>query len=261
MNDQEVIMEEIQIRELFHILWKRKLMILFITIISVVVSAVLSFYVIAPKYEATTTLLVNKKQTNDVPVGAEYNEILANQALVKTYNEIIKSRSVASAVIDKLHLNMTTDELDKLITVNSVNQSQVFSVTVTYTNPHKAVEIANAIADTFKEKVVSLMQVENVQIVDPAIDQNPPVPVSPKKTLNIAIAFVLGLMVSIGIAFLLEYMDNTIKTEEDIHQILELPVLGTIARMEPYGKKNRRKRFTKKQQVEARLTKEGTFGA
>jgi capsular polysaccharide biosynthesis protein len=246
-------MEEIEFREIFHILWKRKIMIVSITLIATIISAILSFFVIPPKYEATTTLLVNKKQGENVPIGAEYNEILANQALVKTYNEIIKSRSVEDTVIEKLHLAMTTEQLDQYIKVNAVNQSQVFSVTVTYKDPHMAVEIANAIADTFKQKVVSLMQVENVQIVDKAIEQNPPVPVSPKKALNITIAFVLGIMVSVGLAFMLEYFDNTIKTEEDIQRVLDLPVLGSIALMEQVGKKKRAKRSAKVQQGEVNV--------
>jgi capsular polysaccharide biosynthesis protein len=245
-------MEEIELREVFHILWKRRMMILIITLLATLISALLSFFVIKPKYEATTTLLVNKKQSN-IPVTAEYNEILANQALVKTYNEIIKSRSVTEAVIEKLHLDMTVDDLDNDIKVNAVNQSQVFSVTVTYKDPHMAVMIANSIADTFKEKVVSLMQVENVQTVDRAIEQNPPVPVSPKKALNITIAFVLGIMVSVGLAFLLEYLDNTIKTEEDVQRVLDLPVLGSIALIEQDGKRKRVKRSQQSEKAEVQV--------
>ena len=55
--------------------------------------------------------------------------------------------------------------------------------------------------------------------------------ISPNKKLNIAIAFFIGLMVSLGIVFLLEYVDNTIKTESDVEKYLGLPVLGVIPKM------------------------------
>ena len=56
----------------------------------------------------------------------------------------------------------------------------------------------------------------------------PEKPIKPKKALNVAIAFFLGLMASVGLTFIIEYMDSTIKTEEDINKYLELPVIGII---------------------------------
>ena len=56
-------------------------------------------------------------------------------------------------------------------------------------------------------------------------------PISPNKKLNLAIAFFLGLMISVGIVFLLEYLDSTIKTESDVEKYLDLPVLGVIPKM------------------------------
>jgi len=73
------------------------------------------------------------------------------------------------------------------------------------------------------------MDVQNVQIVDKASTPANPSPVKPNKKLNLAIALVLGLLVSVGLAFLLEYLDTRIKTEEDVQRYLELPVLGSIA--------------------------------
>ena len=69
----------------------------------------------------------------------------------------------------------------------------------------------------------------NIQTMDKAlVPQNP---VSPNKKLNIAIALFLGLMVSVGIVFLLEYLDNTIKTENDVEKYLHLPILGIIPKI------------------------------
>lgn len=63
-------------------------------------------------------------------------------------------------------------------------------------------------------------------VVSPAMV--PDTPVKPKKMLNMAIALVLGLMVSAGMAFLLNYLDNTVKSSKEVEEILGLPVLGQI---------------------------------
>ena len=76
------------------------------------------------------------------------------------------------------------------------------------------------------------MNVDNVSILSKADFEGTPSPVNPNPVLNMAIAFVVGLMVGVGLAFLLEYLDNTIKTEEDIEKVLGVPVLGTIAVIE-----------------------------
>ena len=83
--------------------------------------------------------------------------------------------------------------------------------------------IANNMAEIFKSEISQIMRVENVEIIDPAVV--PVTPVKPRPMLNIAIAFVLALMVGVGLAFLLEYLDHTIKTPNDVEKFLELPVL------------------------------------
>jgi capsular polysaccharide biosynthesis protein len=82
--------------------------------------------------------------------------------------------------------------------------------------------------------------VDNVTILAPAEVPNNLSPVKPKPILNIAIAFVVGLMAGVGLAFLLEYLDNTIKTEQDIENYLELPVLGVITTISDSDMKSER---------------------
>ena len=74
----------------------------------------------------------------------------------------------------------------------------------------------------------------NLQIVDPAVV--PHNPIKPRVKLNIAIGGVLGLFVGVGLAFLLEFVDNTIKTKEDVERVLGLPVIGQIPEFESNGK-------------------------
>ncbi|MCL6444670.1 MAG: capsular biosynthesis protein [Alicyclobacillus sp.] len=219
-------MEELELREYWAIIRKRIGMVILIPVISALASAAVSIFVLKPEYAANTTLLVNQKPTANQ--GVQYDAILANEALVNTYTAIIKSQTIEQSVIDKLHLPYTTKTLDGMIQVSSPTQSQVIQVTVTAPRQPLAVRIANALAKDFQFKARSLMDVENVQIVDPAIPAANPSPVKPNKKLNVAIAFILGLMVSVGLAFLLEYLDNRVRSEEDVQRYLKLPVLGTI---------------------------------
>ena len=92
-----------------------------------------------------------------------------------------------------------------------------------------AASIANTTAEVFKKEIVTIMNVDNVSILAEATVGENQAPIKPQPLLNIAIALVVGLMAGVGLAFLLEYLDNTVKNEQDIEKLLGLPVLGTIA--------------------------------
>jgi capsular polysaccharide biosynthesis protein len=218
--------EELELREYWAIIRKRITLVLAIPLIAALVSGVISFFVLKPQYEANTTLLVNQKQDNNPLL--EYQVIMANQALVKTYSDIIKSQTLENQVISQLHLPYTVDELDKMVDVSAPDQSQVIEVSVTAPTQVEAAKIANTLASVFQQQAEKLMDVKNVQIVDPAAVESHPKPVKPNKTLNIAVAFILGFMVSVGLALLLEYLDNRLRDEEAVMKYLNLPVLGTV---------------------------------
>src|SRR5690606_39480013 len=103
------------------------------------------------------------------------------------------------------------------------------NVAVEEADPAIAVDIANTTADVFQNEILELMSVDNLSILSPAMLKEDPTPIKPNPMLNMAIAAVIGLMLGVGIAFLLEYLDTTIKTEQDIEEILGVPLLGVIS--------------------------------
>ena len=224
-------MEEISLREYFFVLRKRLWLVILLTIVSVVVSGIVSYYVLEPEYQTFTTLIVGKpKDYQNVDNKLEYNELLLNQKLVSTYGEIVKTRAVTDEVIEKLNLDMGYKEFKEKVNVNLVKDTEIIKLEVTDRNPELAAKIANETALVFMKNIKEIMMVENVQVIDEA--QIPESPIKPRPKLNMAIAGVLGFMIGIFLIFLLEYLDNTIKTPEDVERYLDLPIIGTIPMVE-----------------------------
>ncbi|PIC68035.1 capsular biosynthesis protein [Sporosarcina sp. P16a] len=218
--------ETISLQELFATLKKRLWLIIGTTLTAILAAIVISYFFLTPIYQASTQILVNKAEAT---TDFDSSDIQTNLQLINTYTVIIKSPVILSHVIESLDLGITPAALNTQLTVNSEQNSQVVSVTVQDPEPHKAVDIANTTAEVFQKEIVHLMQVDNVTILSPAMYADDPTPVRPNKRLNIAIATVIGLMAGVGIAFLLEYLDTTVKTEHDVEELLNLPLLGLIS--------------------------------
>ena len=217
--------ETIDLREYFGIIKKRSKIIVAITLIAMAVSGIVSFFMLSPVYEANTTLIVNKNDSNEsqTMTGDEFN---VTQKLAVTYGKIITSRTVLNEVIKDLKLDMEYGELSKSVNVSAVSDTQIISITVQDTNPKKAMDIANAIPKIFTEEAKRITKANGVEVIDTAV--LPESPVKPNKVMNVAIATVLGLMIGLFVVFLLEYMDTKIKKPEDIEKHLGLPILGVV---------------------------------
>ncbi|MGE6611526.1 YveK family protein [Peribacillus sp. NPDC076916] len=220
--------ETISITDIFKTLKKRWKLIMLLTLIAALISGTISYFLLTPVYQSSTQILVNQKQSEN---QLDSTQIRSNIDMINTYSVIIKSPAILEKVIDKLELDQSVEQLSEKITINSQENSQVFSLTVQDSNPSQAVEIANTISETFQKEIKDIMNVDNVSVLAKAEIKENPTPVKPNPVLNIAIAVVVGLMAGVGLAFLLEYMDNTIKDEDDIERLLELPILGSIQKI------------------------------
>ncbi|WP_156290935.1 YveK family protein [Oceanobacillus salinisoli] len=219
--------ETISLKEIFEVIKKRIIMIIGLTLGAAIIAAVISYLVLTPEYENSSQFLVNQSNPNPEQQLTQ-TELRTNVELINTYNIIIKSPRILDLVIEEMNLNMTSGQLAEKIQVSSAENSQVVTVTVRDENPALATELANTTVEVFQEEIPELMNVDNVNILSEAELASNPVPVAPNPLLNIAIAIVVGLMAGVGIAFLLEYLDNTIKSESDIEKQLEVPLLGVI---------------------------------
>ncbi|RNF39508.1 YveK family protein [Planococcus salinus] len=219
--------QQISLREVFAILKKNVALISIITILAIALAGVLSFYVMSPVYQTSTQLLVNQEQA-DASQFTNQN-IETDLQLINTYNDIIKSSVILEQVIEDQGLDVSVAELNEKITISTNDNSQVIDISVRDEDPVTAVEIANATATIFEEEIQVLMNVNNVSILSPAVLRDNPSPVAPNPFLNMAVAAAVGLMIGIGLAFLLAYLDTTVKNEQDIETLLGIPVIGMIS--------------------------------
>jgi len=225
---EDYMEETMSIKQLFSVLRKRVWLILSITIISIAASAVLSFYILIPIYQTSTQLLVNQARTQENQYN--YSDIQTNLQLISTYSVIIKSSVILDLVREDLELKITTNELNEKISVTSEQGSQVVNIIVEDQDSNLAAAIANKTAEIFQKEIINIMSVNNVTVLTTA--DTTPNQVKPQPILNMAISLVAGLMIGVGLAFLREYLDNTIKSEQDIEKQLNLPVIGVIALMD-----------------------------
>lgn len=218
--------ETISLKELFQTIRKRLSLIILLAVIVVATVGVISFFFLTPVYSSTSQIIVNQSKSEQQTINS--GEIQTNLQLINTYSVIIKTPAILDVVKEELKLDRSTGAINSQISVANEQNSQVVNITVQDTDPKMAADIANTVASVFQKEIVNIMNVDNVQILSPAVVSENQSPVKPQPVLNMAIGLVVGLMLGVGLAFLLEYLDNTIKNEQDIEKLLELPVLGAI---------------------------------
>lgn len=222
MNEQEI-----DLLELGKQILKHSLLILILAILAGAGAFGLSKYVISPKYEANTSMIVsNSTEQKDKQTDVELSQINANRALVSTYSEIVKSRGIADKVIANLNLDMDYEEFSNKVSIEPVKDTQIISVKVVDTIAQRAADIANETSMIFKDSITQIMNVDNVQILDKAT--LPEAPSSPKVMRNAAIGVMLGFILGIGIALIMELSNTRVKTSEEVTEAFDIPVLGLI---------------------------------
>ncbi|EHA0993362.1 capsular biosynthesis protein [Clostridium perfringens] len=224
-------MEEntISLQEIAYALKKRWKLIAIITIAATLVSAILSFFVIKPQYEATTKLFIGKQETSQNAANYDNSDVMMYQKLMKTYAELVKTSDLVTKAVKSANLNYNQNEIKDILNnlnVTSSADTQILDLSFKGGNPKEVLKVTETITNEFISESKELIPNGNVQVIQKP--QLPEYPVSPNKKLNILIAFVLGFMVGVGIVSLMEYLDNTFKSREELEKTLDLPIIGAI---------------------------------
>ena len=226
MQGGQIVQESISLQDIMEMFKEKFLIIMSFTIAAVGVAAYLSFYILSPVYQAQTQILVNQKNDNEEMYTR--SQIDTELQLINTYNDLITSPIVLSKVIEELQLDATPEQLAYQISLYSRNNSKVLYIEVLDSDPERAVNIANTTAEVFKEEVPHLMNIDNINIISLAKFNENASPVSPNKQLNLVIGAIVGFTLGMGIVFLREILDTTIKDEKDVEDILGIPIMGIV---------------------------------
>ncbi|BCJ96618.1 chain-length determining protein [Anaerocolumna cellulosilytica] len=221
-NSHEII--ELDFKELFYILLGRVWIIVFSCILCALSAGIYTKARIRPMYQSTASLYVINRQ--DEKKTTSYSDLQTGTQLTKDFQILVKSRPVTEQVISDLGLATTHEELVSHITVTTPLDTRILEVAVNYPDPYTAKKIADAICFISAERMAAIMEIEKANIVESG---NIPVgAVSPSLQKNMFLGGAAGGLVATFFILFFYFLDDTIRTGEDVEKHLGLTILGTI---------------------------------
>ncbi|MBA3926643.1 YveK family protein [Listeria rustica] len=220
------------IKLIFQTIKRNSRLIIMLACAGLLLAGTLTFFVIPKGYSATTQILVTQAKETD---NAQSSEVQANIQMVNTYSVILKSKQLLKEVA-KVYPQYTSNDIAKMMMVTSDSNSQVINLKVNNKDPHVAVDIANTVSSMFVDYTSDLIKSNNVSILSKAYMEDSAKPSSPNHNMHLAIGLLAALFLSFIIIVLKEVFDNTIKTQDEIEQLLRLPILGTVNQIEKGNK-------------------------
>ncbi len=219
-------MEEINLKELFEYFKERILIIFTIILVVLIAGCVYSVFFKTPMYQSSSTIiLVN----DDGSTGPTQTDINIGKSLVSTYSDIITSRRILDPVINNLSLDYSYESLKGMVSVTNDGKTEIIKIFVSNQDAGLAANIANEIVKVFKEEIKSIYKLQNVSVVDKAIEATSAYNINVVK--DIIIYLLAGIVLSLAAVFIIYYFDTTIKSAEEVENKLGLPVFGIIPKV------------------------------
>ncbi len=253
-NNDEI---EIDLRQIFSLLWHRLFIIVLIAAACGGITYAASRFLIRPVYESSTKLYVISRANDGTTT---LNDLQTSTQLTKDYKILVTSRPVTDAVIRKLGLNMSNDQLADSIAVNTPADTRVLEIVVSNHDPYIAKEIADEIADISSDTICDVMQIEKVNVIEEGNVATRPV--SPNSVKNAIIGALIGFLVACAFVIIRSLLDDTIKTSEDVANYLGISTLAMIPLCEEMidntktNSRNTKKEMKKRQKARAKALKE-----
>lgn len=216
---------EIDLKRLVMVLWSRVWILLVATVLVAAMALSYAWFFVTPTYAASTQLYVNNNYV-DSP-GFSSSQLMAAQQLAATYMVILESRNVLDDVAKQTNLGYSYGQLKSMISADSVNETEVFKVTVTCANYKHAAIIANAVADVLPDKIAAVVEGSSVRVVDNAVEN--PNPVGPNYRTFILLGAAIGFALSAIVVIVADLCDTTINSEDYLTQVYgKLPLLAVV---------------------------------
>lgn len=221
MENNDVV--EIDLMEILGLMMHRLWLIILCAVVAGGAAFGVSRYLLTEEYQSTTRIYVLNRQNDDT---LTYSDVQLGTQLTKDFTQIIKSRYVLEQVIEVCGLQDTSASLASRVSVDTQSDTRIVSITVTDTDPAMAQYIANELREAAAQRIVSVMDIQAVNVVDEA--DLPTDPSAPNVIKWTAIGFLLGAFLCMAVVLIQFLLDDTIKTSDDIEKYLGLSTLGMI---------------------------------
>jgi capsular polysaccharide biosynthesis protein len=218
INEEEVV---INLSDLFQLLKSKMKMITIVTLLCVLISGLITVFLISKKYESTARIYPKSEVTEGV---VDYSQINANNLMVNNYIAMINGNNIQSIVANKL--NIDVEELNKYITVSNETNTQIISITAKTKDPELSKKIVDNLVTTFKKEAKDTLNINNITTIDQA--EVATTPASPSLKLNLLIGAFIGIFLSVGYIFITFMLDTRIHNKEEAEKYLGIPNLGSI---------------------------------
>lgn len=228
---------EIDLQKLLMAYGKKWWLILACTLIAGLISLYVTANFITPKYEASVMVYVNNNKSDAQIDSISSSSLSTAQRLVNTYINMIKSDTVLEKVAEATNLNVTADQIRSVMSAAQVEDTELFTVTITVKNPELAAQIANAVAKVAPGEIEDFVEGSSTKIIDYA--KVPTAPSSPNKSQNCILGALVGCVIALLYVTLRFLLDVRIKDEEDMNMLFDLPVLALIPSFAADGGKRR----------------------
>lgn len=236
---------ELDIKELFYLLLHKLWIIVLIGCIGAFCTFAICKFFIKPVYTSSTSVyVINREEENKTT----FADIQTGTQLTKDYLILVKSRPVTEQVIMKLGLDLTSEQLAKMIEVNTPQDTRILEIKVNSKDAYLAKKIADSIAEVSAQRMVSIMEMKKVNVVEQA--SLPTQPSSPNVFMNTILGGFVSIFIASILIITLYLLNDSIRTSEDIERYLGITTLGTIPAEDEYNKKGRR---LKQKKVKAAL--------
>lgn len=230
---------EIDLIELGYELLDKIKYIILAAVLGLLLSAGYTYFMIVPQYEATAKLYV----LNSGDSVVNLSDLQIGNYLASDYTEVFKTWEVNEMVRSNLGLDYSYGKLSSMVSVSNPEDTRILYITVKSPSPQEAMDMANEYAKVVSDYVSRIMATERPNTLSLAI--MPTSPVSPKKTQNLMLGFLLGIAVAVGIIVVHFLLDDRIKSADDVLKYTGMTVLSIVpyqgAKEEGKSKRKRRK--------------------
>lgn len=219
--------QEINLKKLLGSVFEMWWLIALFVAVAAISAVIITTSYMKPTYEASATLFIGKD--TDVLSSISMSDLQIDSKLVLDYRELLRTKLVTKEVISELGLSTTYETMVRKLDVETLSDSRFVKVVYRDSKADRAADVANKLSETLVIKAQDIVGVDNIQIVDYA--DVPDDPVSPRLMLNLVIAVFIALLMSLMIIFLINKLDNRIRTKQDIEEYIGLSVLSEIPRL------------------------------